>query len=156
MKFQSALLAASAIALLIAAPAHPETFGTKAGALNALKQSQKNHQHIIYFDSMDLAMPTLVEKANVYEGLMLDGSAGDFMKDEPLTVIRKGIARRGDGTALVVEQVVYPVWSAMNKQHVLRSAIVSRMVSISPSGVYTGLDGKKHRTPQLAGRQVEI
>lgn len=126
--------------LLMPPSVDAEVYGTVAGAIKAVHHARDKRKPIIYYMSWKLALPDVADKADAYEGMMMN-SGEDFMKNEPIMIILDSCKKKKSGGYQVVEEVIYPVWSPRNDRHVMRSAKISSTQS-GPN--YVGLDGKLH------------
>lgn len=122
-----------------------EVNGTVPGALKAVHESRRKHKPVVYYSSWREALPHIQEKADTYEGMMLN-TTEDFMKNEPIIIIVDSVIKQKSGSYRITEEVIYPVWSTRNDRHVLRSAKIS---FLTKGKTYVGLDGKTHKIGNL-------
>lgn len=138
-------LVALALCLLVASPeakADPE--GTVAGAKREIARYKKQHRQIQYFTNKNQGLAELADLAYCYEGMQLERSTGDFMKNHRIMIVPIEKKRIGKNKLRLKEMVVYPMFSVRNDHHVLRGADVVRVVPIL-KGKYVGVDGKWHK-----------
>lgn len=136
------VLIALVVAVLLQSPAQADPEGTFSGARAAIQRSK-----IEYFaDGWDEETTAKFEEIDyVYNGIILSGTGGDFMKKEPVRII--ATVSQENGSVNVKEEVIYPVWSDLNKAHVLRNVIFDRKVAtkkVKGQKSYLGLDRKWH------------
>lgn len=122
--------------------------GSVADAKMTIRRYIREHRQIVYFDRWKgFAEFVYNDMAYVYPGMQLAEHADDFMKNHDILVTRHSIKNTTAGKYIVQEEVTYPVWSAHNGGHVLRSVKINSVVpktSINGQPGYRGIDGLLH------------
>lgn len=125
-------------------PAQADPEGCYSGARKAIASAKKIEYYPNGWDEETKAK--FEEIDYVYNGIVLSGTGGDFMKKEPVRIV--ATVKRDDRGVCVSEEVIYPVWSELNHAHVLRSIIFYRygvpVKNVKGQLFYCGLDKKQH------------
>lgn len=139
------ILIAMAVLVLACQPVSADPSGTAAGATKAIAKALAKRKKIEYFVGWTPKTYAYFEDIDYrYNGMMLADGIGDFMKNEPPRVIAEPNVKKGTLT----EEVIYPVWSKLNRAHVLRNYILKSQLKVSKVNgkrVFYGIDHKQHR-----------